>query len=887
MSFSIKIGLSFTLLLIFTTLVASISWYGTAESIRNQNAIYIFSSDLKQKFSRLAIAELNYSTERQPEYSKQVFATIASIRKQLSKEPLTAGTGERHRLLEQITSELNGYEENFLRYTRSAIDYEALESRLYNELDKLSSATTDFLKTSPAQGDEVNDYILEIMLNNLRHFSASFVDVTRDNHFQLIAELTSLITPYLEQNAERAIQLQAFRLNRSLGVYKLALQKYYDIQVQLNSQKSLLHQQIQALQVLIEKYITLERDTLEEKNFRYLLAALAVTLFSGLLALCVAFYLSRRIVVPIASLKQSAQQVVKGNLDTTVDVQSTDEIGDLSRIFNEMTGKLRSSFAHLERYKKHLEGLVDKRTNELTKKVREKELAEESLRTSQKNIQRVIDQIPVGIIVLDEYLLIQQWNPAAQRIFGYSNFEAHGEHTSFIVADEAKQQVEDVFTRMKETKREVRNKNYNRTRSGEIILGNWYNAPFLDHKNEITGFISIVEDITEKDRKEKEHLKFAKLEAAGVLAGGIAHDFNNILTAILGNISLALTDKELSENTRKLLLNSEKASIRAKSLTQQLLTFAKGGEPVKETTSLRDIIIESASFVLHGGNVSIDYDFDEDVWPVEADKGQLSQVIQNIILNARHAMPEGGTIYLGCYNLSKDQKLPELAELAGHPLVHLKIRDQGIGMPRNILERIFDPYFSTKQDGSGLGLAVTYSIIQKHGGHISVESDQGIGTTFHVYLPASSAELSKDAEIISPATTAEQAWKILVMDDEEMVRDLLEMMLADQGHTVICCREGSECLSLFEQELQKGSPVDLVIMDLTVPGGMGGKESAQKILDLKPDARIVVASGYSNDPIMSDYHAYGFMAALSKPFTIEDVRATIAKLQKDTVNKEN
>lgn len=884
MSFSIKIGLIFTLLLISTILVASISWYGTAESIRKQNDIHIFTNDLKQELARLAIAELSYSMEREPEQSQKVFATIISIHEQITTMTFQS---KPHQLLGESLAQLDVYTETFLRYTSSVIDYEALKSRLNKELDKLSSTTTAFLQTNPALGEEVYTSVHQMLVSILKSSPGPIDEMAWDTQVQLISDFNNLLSPSFQQSEKTSLQLLAFRLHRSLVIYQITLQNYYAAQLKLTEQKDHLRQHYQTLQLLLEEYLALEQTILEKNNFRYLIAALGVTLGSCLLALCAAFYLSRRIVGPLASLKQSAQQVVKGNLDTKVDVQSSDEIGELSSIFNEMTTKLRRSFTNLERYKIHLEGLVDSRTRELTHRVREKELAEESLRNSQKNIQRVFDQIPVGIIVLDEYLLIQQWNPAAQRILGYSNYEAFGEHATFIVPEEAKQQVEDVFSRMRETKKEVRGVNHNRKRTGELILCRWYNVPFFDHKNEITGFISIVEDITEKDREEKEHLKIAKLEAAGVLAGGIAHDFNNILTAILGNISMALIDQQLGLRTRNLLLNSEKASIRAKSLTEQLLTFAKGGEPVKETTSLREIIMESASFVLHGGNVSIDYDFGDNIWPVEADKGQLSQVIQNIIINARYAMPEGGTIYLGCANLPKDKFVPALTELAGQNFIHLKIRDQGIGMPRNILERIFDPYFSTKQDGSGLGLAVTYSIIQKHGGHIHVESEQGAGTTFHIYLPASAVELATASETASTAQKAEKSWKIVVMDDEEMVRNLLEAMLTEQGHTVICCQDGNECLALFEQALHDGSPVDLTIMDLTIPGGMGGRECAQKILQIAPDARLVVASGYSNDPVMADYRAYGFTTALSKPFTIEDVRTTIAKLQKGEVGAEN
>lgn len=887
MSFSIKIGLSFAVLIVFSVLVASISWYGTVASIRTQNAIHIFNNDLQQELAQFAIAEAKYSTERQPEYAQKVFSFIASVREQLHQKTHFSSQGESRQLVENIANELEGYEENFLRYSRYVIDYEALESRLYKELGKLASATTVFLRTHPNRGEEVSEYTLQVMLDNLKHFSASFAESnSRENLFQQIAELNHTITPYLQQGVEQAVQLQAFRLKRSVGVYASALKKYSATQLQLNDQKNRLDLQFQALRKNVENYVAYERLIVERNNFRYLFTALGITVFSGLLAICAAFYLSSRIVVPLAQLKQSAQQVIAGNLDTAVTVHSRDEIGELAQMFNEMTEKLHNSFASLDRYKEHLEGLVATRTKELTQKVEEKDLAEKNLRTSQKNIQRVIDQVPLGIIVLDENLVIQQWNPAAQKIFGYSKSQALGQHTSFIVADEDKALVADVFTSIKSKKKELRNTNANLTRSGEHILCSWYNAPFLDYKNEISGFISIVEDITEKDKEEKEHLKIAKLEAAGVLAGGIAHDFNNILTGILGNINLALTDDQLSEDTRTLLRNSENASIRAKSLTGQLLTFAKGGEPVKETTLLRDIISESASFVLHGGNVSIEYACSEEVWPVEADKGQLSQVIQNIILNARHAMPDGGTIHLSCHNLPKDQQPPEVEDLAGQNFICLTIRDQGIGMPQKIVERIFDPYFSTKQDGSGLGLAVTYSIIQKHGGHITVESEPGAGTTFYIYLPASPREFPQDPDTPAFAPFAEQTWKILVMDDEEMVRNILEAMLTNQGHAVFCCREGRECLRIFERELHQQSPFDLIIMDLTVPGGMGGKETARKILQLDPAAQIVVASGYSNDPIMSDYQSFGFIAALSKPFTFQEVRSTIAKLQQGQVSKE-
>jgi nitrogen-specific signal transduction histidine kinase/CheY-like chemotaxis protein len=388
--------------------------------------------------------------------------------------------------------------------------------------------------------------------------------------------------------------------------------------------------------------------------------------------------------------------------------------------------------------------------------------------------------------------------------------------------------------------------------------------------------MSLVENVTERVRMEKELLKVKKLESIGILAGGIAHDFNNILAAILGNINLALFDQDLKDKTKKLLSEAERASLRAKDLTQQLLTFARGGDPVKEASSLENVIKDSANFVLHGDKVACRYDIPEGLWLVDIDKGQMSQVIQNIVLNASHAMPEGGIVAVTCENVTSGD-YSDFPLLPKGRFVKICIQDKGVGMPANVVDKIFDPYFSTKHGGSGLGLAITNSIINKHKGHISVESSPGVGATFTLYLPASEQEKapSQKSEVYKKASS--QA-KILLMDDEQMVRAVAKEMLMKLGHEVELSENGKEAIKLYMEAINTNNKFDIVIMDLTIPGGMDGKEAVQEILNLDPDAKVIVSSGYSNDPVMANFKDYGFCSAIVKPYRLQELSKVINQL---------
>ena len=402
-------------------------------------------------------------------------------------------------------------------------------------------------------------------------------------------------------------------------------------------------------------------------------------------------------------------------------------------------------------------------------------------------------------------------------------------------------------------------------------------APIFNNESEIIGTVLVYRDVTEEKRTAEELVKIKKLESVAVLAGGIAHDFNNILAAILGNIELAAIYTDSTNKAYPLLETAMKASIRAKDLTRQLLTFAKGGDPVKQTSAIDKIITDSADFVLHGSPVVCDYNIQDDLWQVDVDAGQISQVIQNIVINARHAMPDGGVIEVSCQNIADSTK--ESLPLPAGKYVKIIVTDSGSGIPEKYLDKIFDPYFSTKQEGSGLGLAICHSIIIKHNGGISVQSEVNKGTTFTIYLPAS-AEIFKGIASSSAQGIIETANKttIMVMDDDSMIRSIFKQMLERFGHEVLLVENGHEAIELYNEYYKSNRSIDIIIMDLTIPGGMGGKDAVQEILRINPEAKVVVSSGYSNDPVIAHYKEHGFKAFIVKPFQFAELNKLINEI---------
>jgi CheY-like chemotaxis protein len=382
-------------------------------------------------------------------------------------------------------------------------------------------------------------------------------------------------------------------------------------------------------------------------------------------------------------------------------------------------------------------------------------------------------------------------------------------------------------------------------------------------------------DVTEVKRQESERLKTEKLESIGILAGGIAHDFNNILTAVINYVILAMKNRSVDEKARNHLEKARKAGLRAQQLTQQLLTFSKGGAPIMELTGIHDLIFDSVTFALRGSNVKTSISISPDIWNAEIDPGQIAQVVENLAINANQAMPKGGSLDITANNVqvSKHSGLPLQA---GH-YIQITITDEGPGIAPENLKKIFDPYFTTKKTGSGLGLATTYSIIKNHHGYIDVTSRPGYGTSFTIFLPASEGQACEPVVNMPPRTTAGQG-TILLMDDDESILDVMEETLGFLGYEVLTANDGAKALKIYGQHIEAKKQIHLVIMDLTIPGGMGGKETVGRLLDIDPDAKVIVSSGYSQDPVMADYESYGFIDILAKPYTLDEVSRKISRI---------
>ncbi|MBU0961852.1 MAG: PAS domain S-box protein, partial [Proteobacteria bacterium] len=517
---------------------------------------------------------------------------------------------------------------------------------------------------------------------------------------------------------------------------------------------------------------------------------------------------------------------------------------------------------------------------EVATDITERKLAETRLAEETERLAVTLRSIGDGVITTDTQGRIALINKVAETLTGWNSEEAVGQplaHIFNIINNTTRKPCDNPVEKILTSGgiSGVTNDTVLISKDGQERSIDDSGAPIRDKDGKTIGIVLVFRDITKQLRTEQELIKVKKLESIGVLAGGIAHDFNNILAAILGNIDLSLLDSNLSVETQKLLKDAIKASQRAQDLTRQLLTFAKGGEPIKEAASLAEVVKDSADFVLRGDKVACRYVFPDDLWLVDIDKGQISQVVQNIMLNASNAMPNGGIVKVSCENVppasSTISHLPKTGRY-----VKMKITDTGTGIPANVLDKIFDPYFSTKQEGSGIGLAITHSIINKHGGHISAESTPGIGTIFTIYLPAStqrSVPVRKAEETILNTKKS----KIMVMDDEEQIRAITQAMLGLIGHEVVLAKDGMEALQFYREAIESKTPIDLIIMDLTVPGGMGGKETVQKILAINSEAKVIVSSGYSNDPVMANFKDYGFCAAIAKPYQLPELKKIISQ----------
>ncbi len=520
--------------------------------------------------------------------------------------------------------------------------------------------------------------------------------------------------------------------------------------------------------------------------------------------------------------------------------------------------------------------------NGITFDVTEMRIAQEELAAEKERLAVTLRSIHDAVISTDTEGTVILLNSKAEQLTGWSQEEAIGKPLM------------DIFNLASDTKNPVR---INPAReifetSGitglthEGILsdrrGNTYvvaesAAPIRDRISKIVGVVIAFRDVSQQKKMEQELLRAQKLESLGILAGGIAHDFNNILTAIIANISLARLSSTSREKVTEKLLDAEKALLRAKDLTQQLLTFSKGGAPIKKVASMEDILRQTAEFALHGSSIQCNISISEKLKASEVDEGQISQVLHNLLINASQAMPTGGEIQIIAENET-------INNYPGIPLErgeYLKIRviDNGTGIPEEFIEKIFDPYFTTKQAGSGLGLASCFSIVTNHDGYITVDSEVGKGTNFTIYLPASEAEITPETEDVEDSISGKGS--ILVMDDEEPLLEVINEMLSFIGYEVKTVQNGEDAIKEYFKAKENGTPFDVLIMDLTVPGGMGGKETLEKIMEKDPDVSAIVSSGYSNDPVMANFKKYGFKGVVAKPYRVEELNKTLQQIMNE------
>lgn len=562
---------------------------------------------------------------------------------------------------------------------------------------------------------------------------------------------------------------------------------------------------------------------------------LGVTLiFAFVVMVAISLYLTRSITRPINELLRATRKIRQGELGYTSHYKGVDEFGELVGSFNEMS-------------------LILSENNE-------------NIMAHMARNQTILQTTTDGFILVDDEGILLDANPAFCKMIGYAKEELLGMNFTDFLGLGLSASI--LLGRIKKSHSLVFQVDQ-RTRTGGIIPVE-ISASFAEMDGR-GNYFCFVRDISERKKMEAELLKGQKLESLGVLAGGIAHDFNNLLTGIIGYIDLTLRTLAAGEKNYGWLENAKKASVRAQNLTQQLLTFSRGGEPVRSVVRTRELLEDSVRFALSGSKVKCEYQLQDNLQHIHADKGQIGQVIQNIILNGAQAMPDGGTITVSAENVDvhEDNALP----LAGGEYVRIVFVDQGSGIARKDLDRIFDPYFSTKQTGNGLGLTICHSIVGKHHGYIGVESELGEGTRFTVYLPAS-REMIVNRESRAGLEKMGKG-RILVMDDEQHVRGIVGEMLSYLGYEPSFAEDGEQALEMYSSAMKNGLAYDAVIMDLTIPGGMGGKEAIGKLLELDRDASVIVSSGYANDPVMAEYESYGFKGVAIKPFDTEHLSSVL------------
>lgn len=532
---------------------------------------------------------------------------------------------------------------------------------------------------------------------------------------------------------------------------------------------------------------------------------------------------------------------------------------DLRMVMTDIAARKKAE-EELEKYRQGLEAAIEARTAELKAEMERHAWTGRMLAERDGNFEKIMDSSTDGILIVTEGCLCA--NARMAQMLGYGHDELSGMRFKDLLPEDNAGAIEGRIRELMDARlASYRCETAFVSKDGTPVPVEFVSSSTVCHGHGAA--LVVVHDVAMRKSLEEERVKTQKLESLGILAGGIAHDFNNMLTGIIGNVSMAAHLIGPENKAHERLMEADRACRRATDLTQQLLTFSKGGTPVMEPFSVGELLTSSVSFALSGARTRCEFHIPGGPLNVKADIGQINQVINNIVINAEQAMPDGGVIKVGAEELSigPGSALP----LKQGRFVRFFVEDNGQGIAPEDMPRIFDPYFTTKSTGSGLGLASAYSIVKRHGGHISVKSVPGGPTRFDVYLEASDEVVAATGRDADEAIVAGSG-RILVMDDDEMIRDVAAIVLKEAGYEVECARDGKEAIELYRQAAASGGSFDLVIMDATIPGGMGGQECIRQLLALYPDVRAVVSSGYSNDSVMAEYERYGFCGTIPKPY---------------------
>lgn len=860
LSFGVKIGSSFTLILVLTLAVGMVGYLALEKSIK-ASSFYHGISKSQNIFAQARENIFPYMAYSYPEGRKfqvEFYSTASDLLSQckgLIDEMQTVDpTNDLQELLLKSSNNIQVYQENFTRLNDIENTMGQLESELRNIIETITSLFSYDNRFVSRKTINISKLLFAASINYFQRRS--------DFGYQTIKQLIEKQKTELSYWAITVEETDDFKVKKVTDLSLIFYGKikiYNDLYVK---GKSILDEMEIQQQDLHKNFFDLRQLTLSE--MRIVEKSAKLTIIVGinvalLASFLVALFITKDIVRPILRLVDDVKVLASGDLDQPFSSIRKDEIGRLINSVNFMRVRLKKS-------------------------IEEKELSENALRVSEEKLKRAVDSGNVGLWSWEIHSEQTIFSTVWKRQIGYNDHEidnCYEEWKSRLHSDDLAKTITSLEAALKPPypPYEVEFRLRHKDGSYRWILA--VGAIEFDEHHQPLRILGSHIDITErklvqdeKRRIETQLNQIQKMESIGTLAGGIAHDFNNMLSVITGNLSYALSNLPKNDELYEVLSDVQESSKQAQSLTQQLLTFSKGGAPIKKVADINELIKKSAMFSIRGATAKCNFKLSNELWKTEIDEGQINQVIGNLVINANQAMPNGGVITIRTENLEieAESALP----LTAGRYIRISVEDQGVGISKKHLPNVFEPYFTTKQKGSGLGLATTYSIIKKHGGHITVYSGIDKGTVFNIYLPASLEEIDEIQNKEDPKHSGQG--KILIMDDQEPILKMVTRMLGKMGYEVVSAIDGIQTIDIYREAYDAKRPFDLVILDLTVPGGMGGAKTIPELLKIDPNVKAVVSSGYSNDPIMANYENYGFCGVVPKPYAKEQLGEVLNKI---------